>query len=121
MCSEDDVDSEEDFHIIITDRKFRTIDRRETFKTFYGTDTTLKAAKLIRTRNSYEFTIYTPKEVKLFNLSGKEKCYFKPYGLKNASYIAFDVQNNLYVADIQSGTTYICIKCHLSHIETIVL
>ena len=99
-------DTEEQFHIIIVDSKFRTIDRRDTFKSCYGTDTTLKHAKLIRSRKTNEFIICTPKEVKTFKLCGSERWYFKPSGLRHAEYLAFDVQNNLYVADIESGTIY---------------
>ena len=106
LCSKTDWDSGEGFHIIIADSKFKTIGRRDSFKTFYGMNTTLEDAKLIRSRNTNEFIICTPTEVKMYKLCGKERWYFKPSGLRNAAYIAFDVQNNLYVADIASGTIY---------------
>ena len=67
---------------------------------------TLKEAKQIRSRKSSEFIICRPGEVKLFRPSGTEICFFRPSGLRNAEHVAFDVQNNLYVADIASGTIF---------------
>ena len=94
-------------YVQIRSKQNQIVKEIDTLKDSTGKKTKIQQPNIIRSQRKKELVIYEPNHLTVFGKSGRMICTIDTSYLKNVDFIAFDIQNNIYLCDTDSGIIHL--------------